>query len=58
MVFGSIRGVVKLKFVKLSSSSCDKWTRKDKKDVRYHSVSQHEDGISFNFNEETFRGVL
>ena len=23
-----------------------------------HSVSQHEDGLSFNFNEETFHGVL
>ena len=34
MVFGSIRGVVKLKFVKLSSNSCDKWIWKDKKDVR------------------------
>ena len=31
MVFGSTRGVVKLKFVKLSSSSCNKWTWKDKK---------------------------
>ena len=54
MVFGSIHGVVKLKFVKLSSSSCDKWTL----NVRQHSVSEHEDGLSFNFNEETFRGVL
>ena len=26
--------------------------------MRQHSVSQHEDGLSFNFNEETFRGVL
>ena len=51
MVFGSIRGVVKLNFVKLSSSSCDKWTSKD---VRQHSVSQHKDGL----NEGTFRGVL
>ena len=31
MVFGSTRGVVKLKFLKLSSSSCNKWTWKDKK---------------------------
>ena len=31
MVFGSTRGVVKLKFVKLSSSSCNKWTWKAKK---------------------------
>ena len=31
MVFGSTRGVVKLKFVKLSSSSCNKWRWKDKK---------------------------
>ena len=52
MVFGSIRGVVKLGFFKLSSSSGDKWTWKDYKDVRQHSVSQHEDGLSFNFNEE------
>ena len=58
MVFGSIRGVAKLKFVKLSSSSCDKWTWKDQKDVQQHSVSQHEDGPLFNFNEETFHGVL
>ena len=36
MVFGSTRGVVKLKFVKLSSSSCNKWTWKDKK----HSARQ------------------
>ena len=36
MVFGSTRGVVKLKFVKLSSSSCNKWTWKDKK----HSAHQ------------------
>ena len=35
MVFGSTRGVV-LKFVKLSSSSCNKWTWKDKK----HSARQ------------------
>ena len=26
--------------------------------MQQHSVSQHEDGLSFNFNEETFRGVL
>ena len=25
--------------------------------VRQHSVSQHEDELSFNFNEETFRGA-
>ena len=56
--FCSIRGVVKLKFVKLSSSSCNKWTWKDEKDVRQHSISQQEDRLSFNFNEETFRGVL
>ena len=30
------RGIVKLKFVKLSSSSCNKWTWKDKK----HSARQ------------------
>ena len=36
MVFGSTRGVVKLKFVKLSSSSCNKWTWKYKK----HSARQ------------------
>ena len=36
MVFDSTRGVVKLKFVKLSSSSCNKWTWKDKK----HSARQ------------------
>ena len=36
MVFSSTRGVVKLKFVKLSSSSCNKWTWKDKK----HSTRQ------------------
>ena len=36
MVFGSTRGVVKLKFVKLRSSSCNKWTWKDKK----HSARQ------------------
>ena len=36
MVFGSTRGVVKLKFVKLSSRSCNKWTWKDKK----HSARQ------------------
>ena len=29
MVFGSIRGVVKWKVVKLSNSSCDKWKWKD-----------------------------
>ena len=28
-VFGSIRGVVKLKVIKLSNSSCNKWTWKD-----------------------------
>ena len=51
MAFGSIHGVVKLKFVKLSSSSCDKWTSKDwkAKEMRQHSVSQHEDGLFFNF---------
>ena len=37
LVFGSTRGVVKLKFVKLSSSSCNKWTWKDKK----HSARQN-----------------
>ena len=26
--------------------------------MRQHSVLQHEDGLSFNFTEETFRGVL
>ena len=26
--------------------------------MRQHSVSHHEDALSFNFNEETFRGVL
>ena len=56
MVFGSIRGVVKLKFVKLSSS-CNKWIWKDEKDMRQHSVSQHEDGLSFNFNKETFCAI-
>ena len=34
--FGSTHGVVKLKFVKQSSSSCSKWTWKDKK----HSACQ------------------
>ena len=49
MVFGSTRGVVKLKFVKLSSSSCNKWTWKDKKTCG---------SIAYRSNEETFRGVL
>ena len=44
MVFGSTRGVVKLKFVKLSSSSCNKWTWKDKKTCG---------SIAYRSNEET-----
>ena len=39
------RGVVKLKFVKLSSSSCNKWTWKDKKTCG---------SIAYCSNEETF----
>ena len=64
MVFDSIRGVVKFKFVKLSSSSCDKWTWKDLTCDQaflhffFRGVLQHKDGLSFNFNEDTFRGVL
>ena len=44
MVFAST-----LKFVKLSSSSCNKWTWKDKKTCG---------SIAYRSNEETFRGVL
>ena len=49
--------VVKWKFVKLSNSSCDKWTWTTRKQyisfVRQDSITQHEDGFSFNFNEES-----
>ena len=49
--------VVKWKFVKLSNSSCDKWTWKTRKQyisfVRQDSITRHEDGFSFNFNEES-----
>jgi len=33
-----------IEIVKLSGSSCGKWTWKDEKDVRQHSVSRHENG--------------
>ena len=46
MVFGSTRGVVKLKFVKLSSSSCNKMDMERQEDERKHSVSQQQRDLS------------